>query len=62
MSSFSLDVRVLRSFVSVVETGSVTETARRLGRTQPAITLQMKRLEDLDRQDPVQAGAAGARS
>lgn len=47
MSSFTLDVRVLRSFVSVVETGSVTETARRLGRTQPAITLQMKRLEDL---------------
>jgi len=31
----------------VVETGSITETARRLGRTQPAITLQMKRLEDL---------------
>jgi DNA-binding transcriptional LysR family regulator len=47
MSSFTLDVRVLRSFVSVVETGSITETARRLGRTQPAITLQMKRLEEL---------------
>jgi hypothetical protein len=44
---FSVDMRVLRSFVSVVETGSMTETARRLGRTQPAITLQMKRLEDL---------------
>ena len=47
MSSFTLDVRVLRSFVSVVETGSITETARRLGRTQPAITLQMQRLEEL---------------
>jgi DNA-binding transcriptional LysR family regulator len=47
MTSLCLDVRVLRSFVSVVETGSITETARRLGRTQPAITLQMKRLEDL---------------
>jgi len=47
MVSLCLDVRVLRSFVSVVETGSITETARRLGRTQPAITLQMKRLEDL---------------
>jgi DNA-binding transcriptional LysR family regulator len=44
---FSVDMRVLRSFVSVVETGSITETARRLGRTQPAITLQMKRLEEL---------------
>ncbi len=47
MTFFSVDMRVLRSFVSVVETGSVTETARRLGRTQPAITLQMKRLEEL---------------
>ncbi|MCW5626600.1 MAG: LysR family transcriptional regulator, partial [Burkholderiales bacterium] len=47
MTFSSVDMRVLRSFISVVETGSVTETARRLGRTQPAITLQMKRLEDL---------------
>jgi DNA-binding transcriptional LysR family regulator len=46
VSSFCLDVRILRSFVSVVETGSITETARRLGRTQPAITLQMQRLEE----------------
>lgn len=43
----SLDVRMLRSFVSVVETESVTETARRLGRTQPAISLQIRRLEEL---------------
>ena len=43
----SLDVRMLRSFVSVIETGSVTETARRLGRTQPAISLQLNRLEQL---------------
>lgn len=47
MSFFSVDMRVLRSFISVVETGSISETARRLGRTQPAITLQMNRLEDL---------------
>jgi DNA-binding transcriptional LysR family regulator len=46
VSSFCLDVRVLRSFVSVAETRNITETARRLGRTQPAITLQMKRLEE----------------
>ena len=43
----TLDVRMLRSFVSVVETGSVTETARRLGRTQPAISLQLNRLYEL---------------
>ena len=41
-----LDIRSLRSFVAVVETGSVTEAARRMGRTQPAITLQIRRLEE----------------
>jgi DNA-binding transcriptional LysR family regulator len=47
MNLISLDIRMLRSLISVVETGSVTETARRLGRTQPAITLQIQRLEEL---------------
>jgi DNA-binding transcriptional LysR family regulator len=47
MNLVSLDIRMLRSLVSVMETGSITETARRLGRTQPAITLQLKRLEEL---------------
>ncbi|HUK00588.1 MAG TPA: LysR substrate-binding domain-containing protein [Stellaceae bacterium] len=39
-------MRSLRSFVTIVETGSVTEAARRMGRTQPAITLQIRRLEE----------------
>lgn len=47
MANYSLDIRTLRSFVSVVETGSITETARRQGRTQPAITLQIQRLEEM---------------
>ena len=47
MNFLSLEIRMLRSLISVVETGSITETARRLGRTQPAITLQIQRLEDL---------------
>jgi len=38
---------MLRSLISVVDTGSITETARRLGRTQPAISLQIRRLEDI---------------
>lgn len=42
-----IDIRMLRSFLIVAETGSVTETARRLGRTQPAITLQLHRLEEM---------------
>lgn len=47
MPLISLDIRMLRSFVSVVQTGSITVTARQLGRTQPAITLQLQRLEEL---------------
>ncbi len=46
MTSRHLEIRSLRSFVAVVETGSVTEAARRMGRTQPAITLQIRRLEE----------------
>ena len=47
MPLISIDIRVLRSFVSVVKTGSVTETARQLGRTQPAISFQIQKLEEL---------------
>jgi len=38
---------MLRSFLCVAETRSVTETARRMGRTQPAITLQIAKLEEV---------------
>ncbi|MGT2501779.1 helix-turn-helix domain-containing protein [Bradyrhizobium guangxiense] len=55
MNLISLDIRMLRSLISVVETGSITETARRLGRTQPAITLQLQRLEEPHRQAAVRA-------
>jgi DNA-binding transcriptional LysR family regulator len=41
------DIRSLRAFVTVAETGSVTKAARRIGRTQPAITMQIRRLEEL---------------
>jgi DNA-binding transcriptional LysR family regulator len=47
MHLINLDIRMLRSLISLVETGSITETARRVGRTQPAITLQLQRLGDL---------------
>jgi DNA-binding transcriptional LysR family regulator len=42
----NLDLDILRAFVTVVETGSFTRTAALLGRTQPAISLQIRRLED----------------
>ncbi len=47
MNLLSLDIRTLRSLMSVADTGSITETARRLGRTQPAISLQLQRLEEI---------------
>eukprot|EP01037_Dinobryon_pediforme_P016561 gene16561-16741_t len=47
LNLISIDIRMFRSLLSVVETGSITETARRLGRTQPAITLQLQRLEEI---------------
>ena len=42
----SLDHDLLRAFVSVVDTGSFTRAASLLGRTQPAVSLQIRRLED----------------
>jgi DNA-binding transcriptional LysR family regulator len=47
MNLISLDIRMLRSLISVMDSGSITEAAHRLGRTQPAITLQLQRLEEL---------------
>lgn len=41
----SLDVALLRSFVAVVRTGSVSGAALRVGRTQSAVSMQMRRLE-----------------
>jgi DNA-binding transcriptional LysR family regulator len=42
-----LDITLLRAFVAIVETGSVTGAARLLNRTQAAVSLQLKRLEDM---------------
>ncbi len=42
-----LPLDLLRTFVAVADLGSVTGAAGRVGRTQPAITLQMRRLETL---------------
>lgn len=45
-----LEIALLRTFVTIVDSGSLTEAGRRVGRSQPAITHQLKRLEDaLDR-------------
>lgn len=41
-----IDISLLRAFMAVVETGSVTGAARLLNRTQAAVSLQIKRLEE----------------
>lgn len=41
-----IDTGLLRAFVLLAETRSFTRTAERLGRTQPAVTLQLRRLEE----------------
>ncbi|WP_339915675.1 LysR substrate-binding domain-containing protein [uncultured Brevundimonas sp.] len=41
----NLDVELLRAFVTIHETGTFTRAAEMLGRTQPAISLQIRRLE-----------------
>lgn len=47
MAQINLPTELLRTFVTVIEVESYTHAASLLGRTQPAISLQMKRLEDL---------------
>ena len=41
-----LDIALLRTFVAIVDTGGLTSAGRKVGRTQPAITHQIRRLED----------------
>lgn len=42
----NIDMDLLRSFVTIIETKSFTRAAVRMARTQSAISLQMKRLEE----------------
>lgn len=42
----NLDTDLLRSFLAVVDCGNFTRAADRVGRTQSAVSMQMKRLEE----------------
>ena len=42
-----IPIEILRAFVAVVEARGFTRAAEELGRTQPTISLQVKRLEEL---------------
>ncbi len=43
----NLDSDLLRTFLAVAETGSITDGGLRIGRSQSAISLQMRRLEQI---------------
>ncbi len=43
----NLDLDLVRSFVAIAEVKSFTRAGERLGRSQSAVSLQMRRLEDL---------------
>ena len=53
----TLDLDLLRAFVTVAETRSFTRAAHLLGRTQPAVSLQIRRLEDQLRAPLLDRGA-----
>ena len=42
-----LEILLLRSFVAVARTGSISGAARQVGRTQSAVSMQMRRLETI---------------
>lgn len=46
MTHRNIDITLLRTFVEVAETASVTAAAKRLNLTQPAISQHLRRLED----------------
>lgn len=47
MTAINLEDSLLRSFVAVAETGSFTAAAAQIGRSQSAVSLQIRRLEDM---------------
>ncbi|WP_322415901.1 LysR substrate-binding domain-containing protein [Mesorhizobium huakuii] len=42
-----LDLNLLKTFVAVVESGSLSNAAPRVGRSQSAVSMQMQRLEEI---------------
>src|SRR5262245_47514480 len=43
----NLDIDILRSFIAIADTGSFTRAANAVGRTQSAVSMQIRRLEDM---------------
>ena len=46
MSSKDLQIDWLRAFLAIVDTGSMTAAARQVSRSQSAVSMQLKKLEE----------------
>lgn len=57
--SLALESELLRTFLVIAETGNVTRAADALGRTQSAISMQVKRLEEIVRAPLFERGPRG---
>ncbi|ASW01617.1 LysR family transcriptional regulator [Paraburkholderia aromaticivorans] len=57
--SLSLEIDLLRSFIVVAEVRALTRAANRIGRTQSALSQQMKRLEEIVEQPLFQRTGRG---
>ena len=45
----TLDIDLLKTFIAIAEQGSFTRAADEVHKTQSAVSMQMKRLEDIAR-------------
>jgi len=54
-----IDPELLRSFVLIAEGESVTRTAEKIGRTQSAVSMQMRRLEEVLGEELLRRGHRG---
>jgi molybdate transport repressor ModE-like protein len=59
--AITLDIDLLRTLIAVADTGSLSRAAPRIGRTQAAVSMQIKKLEDLVGQPLLNRGGRGVR-
>ncbi len=57
----NLDSDLLRTFVAVADTGNVTRAADRMGRTQSAVSMQIRKLEQVVGDSLFERGSRGVR-
>ncbi|TIP98352.1 MAG: LysR family transcriptional regulator, partial [Mesorhizobium sp.] len=55
----TLDSDLLRTFVAVADAGNFTKAAVQAGRTQSAVSMQMKKLEDMVGDSLFERGSRG---